>query len=155
MRKQFIKTAILSISSLNDRLRLKYANFRRCYSAFLTIVKSYYGPLKPRPFALIWKYIASSYCFNLVVSLCNQQKQVIFILVIQLSKKTAPKDLYLYLYLFICHKITITKRCQKKKMQEEMARRPKGNYKAYVNQASSITIFRRWHKNYGDGYKII
>ena len=38
-------TAILSISSLNDRYRLKYANFRRCYSAFLTIVKSYYGPL--------------------------------------------------------------------------------------------------------------
>ena len=36
-----------------------------------------------------------------------------------------------------------------------MARRPKGNYKAYVNQASSIAIFRRWHKNYGDGYKIL
>ena len=29
-----------------------------------------------------------------------------------------------------------------KKMQEEIARRPKGNYKAYVNQASSITIFQ-------------
>ena len=40
-------------------------------------------------------------------------------------------------------------------MQEEMARMPKGNYKAYVNQASSITIFQRWHKNYGDGYKIL
>ena len=26
-----------------------------------------------------------------------------------------------------------------------MARRPKGNYKAYI---------RRWHENYGDGYKI-
>ena len=39
------------------------------------------------------------------------------------------------LYLFICHMITITKRLQKKKkkMWEEMARRPKGNYKAYVN----------------------
>ena len=37
------------------------------------------------------------------------------------------------LYLFICHMITITKRRQKKKMEEEMARRPKGNYKAYVN----------------------
>ena len=36
-----------------------------------------------------------------------------------------------------------------------MARKPKGNYKPYFNQASSITIFRRWHKNYGDGYKII
>ena len=35
-----------------------------------------------------------------------------------------------------------------------MARRPKGNYRAY-NQASSITIFQRWHENYGDGYKII
>ena len=37
------------------------------------------------------------YCFfllfqhDLVVSHCNQQKQVIFILVIQLSKETAPK----------------------------------------------------------------
>ena len=40
-------------------------------------------------------------------------------------------------------------------MQEEMVRMPKGNYKAYVNQASSITIFQRWHKNYGDGYKIL
>ena len=40
-------------------------------------------------------------------------------------------------------------------MQEEMARMPKGDYKAYVNQASSITIFQRWHKNYGDGYKIL
>ena len=29
--------------------------------------------------------------YDLVVSLCNQQKQVIFILVIQLSKQTAPK----------------------------------------------------------------
>ena len=36
-----------------------------------------------------------------------------------------------------------------------MVRMPKGNYKAYVNQASSITIFQRWHKNYGDGYKIL
>ena len=36
-----------------------------------------------------------------------------------------------------------------------MTRRPKGNYRAYVDKASSITIFRRWHKNYGDGYKII
>ena len=42
-----------------------------------------------------------------------------------------------------------------KQMQEEMARRPKRNYRAYVNQDSSITIFRRWHKNYGDGYSII
>ena len=39
-------TAILiSISSVNDLYRLKSANFRRCCSAFLTIVKSYYGPL--------------------------------------------------------------------------------------------------------------
>ena len=30
---------------MNDRYRLKSANFRRCCSAFLTIVKSYYGPL--------------------------------------------------------------------------------------------------------------
>ena len=36
-----------------------------------------------------------------------------------------------------------------------MTRRPKGNDRAYVDKASSITIFRRWHKNYGDGYKII
>ena len=36
-----------------------------------------------------------------------------------------------------------------------MTMRPKGNYRAYVDKASSITIFRRWHKNYGDGYKII
>ena len=36
-----------------------------------------------------------------------------------------------------------------------MTRRPKGNYRAYVDKASSITIFRRWHKNYSDGYKII
>ena len=40
-------------------------------------------------------------------------------------------------------------------MQEEMARMPKGDYKAYVNQASSITIFQRWHKNYGDRYIIL
>ena len=40
-------------------------------------------------------------------------------------------------------------------MQEEMARMPKGDYKAYVNQASSITIFQRWHKNYDDGYIIL
>ena len=44
---------------------------------------------------------------------------------------------------------------KKKKMYEEMARRPKRNYRAYVNLASSITIFRRWYKNYGDGYNII
>ena len=36
-----------------------------------------------------------------------------------------------------------------------MARIPKGNYKAYVNYASSITIFPRWYKNYGDRYKIL
>ena len=36
-----------------------------------------------------------------------------------------------------------------------MTRRPKGNYRAYVDKAFSITIFRRWHKNYGDGYKIM
>ena len=36
-----------------------------------------------------------------------------------------------------------------------MTRRPKGNYRAYVDKASSITIFQRWHKNYGDGYKIL
>ena len=57
------------------------------------------------------------------------------------------------LYLFICHTITII--TSRKKKQEERRRRPKGNYRAYVNQASSITIFRRWHKNYSDGYKII
>ena len=42
------------------------------------------------------------------------------------------QDLYLYLYLFICHTITIEKDV-KKEMWEEMARRPKGNYKVYVN----------------------
>ena len=36
-----------------------------------------------------------------------------------------------------------------------MVRKPKGNYRDYVNKASSITIFRRWHKSYGDGYKIM
>ena len=83
-------TAIFSISSLNDRYQLKYANFRRCYSAFLTIVKlravdkSICTHLEVYCFFLLFQY-------DLVVSLCNQQKQVIFILLIQLSKKTAPK----------------------------------------------------------------
>ena len=58
--------------------------------------------------------------------------------------------MYLFIYLFIYlphiinYTITITKDT---KMQKVMARRPKGNYKAYVNQASSITIFQ-------DGIKI-
>ena len=40
---------------------------------------------------------------------------------------------YIFQYLFICHTTIITKRCQKNKMKEEMARRPKRNYRAYVN----------------------
>ena len=46
----------------------------------------------------------------------------------------AMRNQHLYLYLFICHTITIiTKKYPPKKMLEEMARRPKGNYRAYVN----------------------
>ena len=40
-------------------------------------------------------------------------------------------------------------------MYEEMPRMPKGNYEGYVNKAPSVTIFQRWHKNYGNGYKIL
>ena len=40
-------------------------------------------------------------------------------------------------------------------MYEEMPRMPKGNYEGYVNKASSVTIFQRWNKNDGDGYKIL
>ena len=60
-------------------------------------------------------------------------------------------------FVFICHtELDYNyKKIKRRKLQEEMARMPKGNYKAYVNQASSIKIFPRWHKNYDDGYKIL
>ena len=59
------------------------------------------------------------------------------------------------LFVFICHIEQDYNYKKIQKMCEEMPRMPKGNYEGYVNQASSITIFQRWHKNYGDGYKIL
>lgn len=50
------------------------------------------------------------------------------------------------LYLFICHMITITKRLQKKK---KCRKKWQGGLK------ETITIFHRWNKNDGDGYKIL
>ena len=59
------------------------------------------------------------------------------------------------LFVFICYIQQDYNYKKIQKMYEEMPRMPKGNYEGYVNKASSVTIFQRWPKNYGNGYKIL
>ena len=57
-------------------------------------------------------------------------------------KSTIKTQVFRY-FIYLPHDYNNYKKMpkQKQKMKEEMARRPKRNYRAYANQASLITIF--------------